>query len=244
MKRPKLGPRLFRRRDAPTDSISAYVEPLKPRGDEYLLSNTLPLPGAGADGNEALNLLASGIVEQHIAYGRRGLAVCGASAGAGVTFVAASLAMAVARTGVSTLLVDANLHRPGVQYLIQPPRSTPGLQELLESEGAIDLDPVRHDIMPQFAVIYAGKSEISPSELLAGGRLRDVVFACLRDFRCVVFDTPPANRSPDARMIGAAVGYALLVARRGESYADDLTMLARQLEQDHIAVVGGVLNEG
>lgn len=208
----------------------------------YLLSPSLiPLAAKPGEG-EALGVLANSFLEQHVALGRRGLAVCGASEGTGVTFVAANLAVALATIGVSTLLVDTNLRRPVIQTLIAPPEPRGGLYEVLEGRAPPDLDIAHQDILPRLSVIYAGQGETSPSELLASDRFRDFASTCLRDYPCVIFDTPPANRSPDARAVGAAAGYALLVARQGRSYADDLALLTRQLEQDRVVVVGAVLN--
>lgn len=241
MKRLKLG--LVRRRVGSAKGAAVETATLWSSAEGYMFAGALaPALGQEAE-NEGLSLLSNSIIEQHIAYGRRGVVVCGASGGVGVTFVAANLAIAVARTGIPTLLVDANFRRPSIQDLIRPPTPPPGFCELLEREDPIVLSRITQEVMPQLSVIYAGHCATQPSELLASARFRDVVFACLRDFPFVVFDAPPANRSPDARAIGAAVGYALLVARRGGSYADDLALLARQLEQDRVEIVGGVLNE-
>jgi protein-tyrosine kinase len=208
----------------------------------YLFSSSLIPLAAKPGGGEVVGVLANNLVEQHIALGRRGLAICGASEGAGVTFVAANLAVALAMIGVSTLLVDTNLRRPVVQTLITPPEPRGGLYEVLEGRAPLDLNIAHQEILPQLSVVYAGQGQTSPSELLAGERFRDFASMCLRDYPCVIFDSPPANRSPDARAVGAAAGYALLVARQGRSYTDDLALLTQQLEQDHVVIVGAVLN--
>jgi protein-tyrosine kinase len=207
----------------------------------YVFSGALVRPSQVKAG-ETLIGLAEAVIEHHVAPGRRGLAVCGASAGTGVSFVAANLAMGLARGGVTTLLVDANLRRPAIEGLIRPPAPGQNLYDVLEGRAPLDLDVVHPEVLPQLSVVYAGEGETPPSELLASDRFRDFALMCLRDFRCVIFDTPPANRSPDARIIASVAGYALLVAQNGRSYVDDLSTLTQQLEQDGIAIIGSVLN--
>ena len=41
-----------------------------------------------------------------------------------------------------------------------------------------------------------------------------------------------------------AVGYSLIVARTNASYVHDLKVLLEQLREDHVRIIGTVLNEG
>ena len=101
---------------------------------------------------------------------------------------------------------------------------------------------LHRDVVPGLSVLYAGKTDHVMTAGLDSERLGVVTRACLRDFDCTLFDTGPANRSTDALTLSASVGYALLVARRGNSFADDLTFLADQLRQDGVTVIGSVFN--
>src|SRR4051794_21921831 len=78
--------------------------------DELIVLSELATPAV-----EAMRGLAIQLISQQVSSGRRGLAVCGASSGVGVTFTAANLAVAMSQAGVTTLLIDANMHSPGVQ---------------------------------------------------------------------------------------------------------------------------------
>lgn len=202
----------------------------------------IALEGAGR--SESISPLATDLINHHVAVGRRGLAICGASAGAGVSFVAANLAVKLAQAGVSTLLVDANFHQAAIHELIAPPGPRPlGLADLLGEPNMELSEVVNPDVVPGLAVVYAGAvSAASGSELLVTERFRSFTSECLRQFDCTIFDTPPANRSTDARAVAAAAGYALLVARKASTYVGDLALLSAQLEQDGALVIGSVLN--
>lgn len=215
----------------------AWVTP-----EGYRLVERLAALDPSRPGGDMIVSLANEVVDQHIRLGRRGLAVCAAAPGTGVTFVAANLAIALAQAGVSTLLVDANLEQPGLQALIAPPEEGPGLRQLLADPALPLMETVRHEVLPDLSVLYAGPDAGEGNEGLASDRFRELAQHCLRDYECTIFDTPPANRSPGARLVSAAAGYAIVVARRHDSFADDLATLTAQLSRDEVFVVGSVLN--
>lgn len=214
---------------------------LSPEG--YRFSNALVMLAPAAQRPPSIALLGDEVVERHLRYGRRALAVCGATERTGVSFIAANLAIALSQHGVSALLVDANVRRPSLQSLITPPHETPGLRDYLMNPD-MDLAEIVHpDVIPRLSVIFAGgAASEAAGELIATEPFRRFVAACLRAYECTIFDAPPANRSADARMIGVAAGYVLLVARRGASFVDDLSLLTQQLEQDGVSVVGSIFN--
>lgn len=191
---------------------------------------------------EAIRAAGSQLIDQHVAAGRRGLAMCGVSRGVGVTFVAANLALVLAQGGLSTLLIDANLRDPGVDKLITPQTPGAGLQQFLRSASLSRSEVIHAEVLPNLSVMLAGGPALGVSELIGGERMRVLIADCLRDYDLTIIDTPPANRSADARAITAAVGYGLIVARRGLSRVDDVATLARELQEDGAQVIGAVFN--
>jgi len=192
---------------------------------------------------EAIRALRTHIMAQHVQKGRRALAICGASPGVGCTFVAANLAVALAQIGVKTLLLDANLRAPRLDRLISPLREGHGLLQCLSSDNVSFIDSIEPDVLPDLSVMYAGGVASNPQELLAGGRFKQLVDFCLRDFDATIVDTPPANGSADVRRISTVIGYSLIVTRRNRTFVEDVKILTGQLEADHARVVGTVLNQ-
>lgn len=187
--------------------------------------------------------LATEIALGHVDKGRRGLAICAATVGAGVSFTTASLGVALSRVGVDVLLIDANLRQPSLDQLIIPEPAMPGgLLSYLHG----DVDDVRNlprtEVGAHLSVLYAGGVEARPQELFDTRRFRQLVSACMRDHQLVVIDTPPANQCAETRSIAVAAGYAVVVARRNISFMSDLSLLTRDLTQDGVNVIGSVFN--
>lgn len=226
-------------------AAEARVWPKSPAaGQTYEISpsvHTLSQPGASS--TLAFQQIAGQIIQRHLSLGRRGFALCGASSGAGVTFAAVNLAVALSRTGVQTLLIDANLRRPALDAYIRPNETGPGLRQV--SEGGVEaLEAIHASVTENLSLMFAGGASPNASDLLSGDRAHKLLGACLRDYECVIVDTPAANRSADAINIAAVIGYAIIVGRKRHSYVDDAEMLAHQLTQAGVEIVGAVFNGG
>lgn len=219
----------------------------KPRGAAQLAPKphaispalvTLWQPSAAA----AYQRLADDWIVHHLQHGRRGLAVCGASSGAGVSLTAANLAVALSQRGVETLLVETDLRRPALHDIICPRIGAPGLQQLLRSEADYS-EVVDPDVLPNLSVLFSGGAAADAGELLSGAEFRNLLGRCMREYRCVVLDTPPANRSADTRVVAVAVGHAVIVGRRSYSYLDDASLLSAQLRQSGVNIFGSIFND-
>lgn len=197
-------------------------------------------PGPAA---EAVRGLRSHLMHHHFEKGRRAVAICAPSAGAGCTFVAVNLAVSLSQIGLKTLLIDADMRQPGVDQFINPGPARPGLMQRLSSDDAVLDEFIEPDVLPDLSVLFAGGVAGNAQELLAKPQFEEVMQLCLRDYEATVIDTPPAEMSADARRISQVAGYSVLVARQNKSYLRDLKLLSARLVDDHVGLVGSVLNE-
>jgi len=192
----------------------------------------------------AVEHLVTEVITRVLDPGRRGLAICGASKGVGVTFTAANLAVALSQVGVPTMLIDANMREPGLQRLITPPEGWPGLSDWLAGAGDIDVgDLVCPEVLPNLSLIYAGAVAPDAAELLSSDAFAELMRGCQRDYALTIVDTPPANRWADVRTICKLTTYAMVVARRDSTFVDDVATLVGELQTDGVTLVGAVMNE-
>ncbi len=194
--------------------------------------------------SESFGSLQTHLKAKHIGDGRRSLAICAATPGVGTTYCAVNLAMSFALAGLNTMLIDANMRDPGLEEYIAPSRDDiPGLRQGL-GDTEVDLtDIIQADVFPNLSLIYSGGVAPNPQELLASRRMSDLLDACLRDFDVTIVDTPPGNASADARRIAMAVRYAMIVAKKNDSYVNDVKTIANELSADRATVIGTFLND-
>ncbi|MBM6575458.1 CpsD/CapB family tyrosine-protein kinase [Microvirga sp. SRT01] len=195
----------------------------------------------GSERAESIGALRTHVMAQHLAVGRRSLALCSPTPDVGCTSLAANLAVALAEGGLKTLLIDADLRRPAVHTLIRPSREVPGLAQCLASETVKFGDAIQFDAMPNLSVMYAGGRSDRPQDLLSSPRFNELIDTCLREFDVTIVDTPPSNASADSRRIATVVGYSLLVVGRNKSFVSDVKVLSEELAADGSIIIGSVL---
>ena len=216
------------------EEVGSKAATLSPR----LVTLSAPM----SSGAESIRALRTHVLGQHLHAGRRALAMCAPSLDVGCTFVATNLAVAIAQVGVKTLLIDADLRKPAVQQLIQPAAPSGGLAACLAEAGSRVGDFIDDDVLPNLSVMYAGAATGHAQELLARDWFEDVLNHCMRDHEFTIIDTPPANTCADARRISHVAGYSLVIARRNKSLVADVRTLVEQLLDDHVRVIGTLMN--
>jgi protein-tyrosine kinase len=220
------------------------LSPTLPKAEKSkaLSPDLLTLSAPLSSGSESIRALRTHILTQHVNTGRRALSVAAPTVDVGCTFVAANLAVALAQVGIKTLLVDADLRSPSIDRLIPPLGSSGGLSNCLASQGEHAGNYIEEDRLPNLSVLYAGPPAENAQELLTHEWFADVMHHCLREYDFTIVDTPPANISADVRRISNIVGYSLIVARRNRTVVADVKTLAEQLIDDHVKVIGTLLN--
>ncbi len=178
----------------------------------------------------------SGLLLEHwFGRGHGVLAVVSAEGGKGRTRVAAELARAFARAGVSTLLVDADLRAPTLHRAFGL-RNHAGLADFLEG-GRTRLAHCGNNL----SVLVAGRPRADPLELLSRRRMQELLAAAARRYRVVLIDTPAAALGPDLQLSAAFAGGALVVATFSTKRSA-LARLRELLDFSRARVVGTVLS--
>ncbi len=209
----------------------------------YRLSDKLVLlSGSGSIAAESISTLLSQLLSQHVQDYRRAIAFCSATPDTGCTFMAANVAVGMARAGVKTLLVDGNLRDPAIDQYIAPAEDRGGLLQCLQHDDIDVADIIHHDVIPNLSVLYSGGTTQS-SGLLASTRFKSLIATCMRDFDLTIMDTPPANRSSDAQRLANILRYTLIVVRKDKSYLSDVRKLVGDLQANRAQIVGTYLND-
>ena len=171
----------------------------------------------------------------------RSIMVSSAHAGDGKTSTAANLAVAAARVGLRTLLIDADLRRPMVHKRFGLGKTT-GLTDVLLSGGDVaeHLTTVGID---NLEVLPAGTLPPNPHELLASPAMRALQRDVLLRADLVVYDTPAVLAVPDALELAQYVDVAVLVGRTGSTSRRQLAAAIERMEQVGGEVAGTILND-
>ena len=192
---------------------------------------------------ETLSSLRNQLIGKHLQDGKRSLAICGATAGVGVTYMTVNLAVALAQAGVNTLLIDCNLREPTLDRYFLSSEANSGLSDYLSGADKSDLALINPDVVPNLSVLFSGTPTDEAQRLLSGARFHTLIENCLRSFDMTIVDCPPASQSADTRRIVSLVRHALVIARKDHSYLGDVRRLVEELQTDRANVIGTFLND-
>ena len=206
------------------------------------VNTVMAVSGESTHSSESVRALRTHIMARHVSAGHRALAICSTTRGSGCTFVATNLAVALSQIGINTLLIDADLRKPGVARALGRQPVKGDLQAALSTPVNFS-DCIERNVLPNLSVMFSAGGVRNAQELLANLRFERLMDFCLREFESTIVDTPPANIYSDARRISTVVGYSLIVARRNRTHLDDIKTLVEQLHGDHATVIGTVLND-
>lgn len=166
-----------------------------------------------------------------------------ARAGEGKSFCALNYASSLAMQGHRTLLLDADLRRPGLsrQHLADAGPDT-GLGGYLD--GKTDpADACFTTALPNLYMLSSGPMRADAAELLAGTRFPALLEDAYRWFDRVVIDSPSVFSVSDTLAITRYADRTCLVVRDGGSDRRDLKRAAELIRSAGGTLVGFIWNE-
>lgn len=191
--------------------------------------------------SESVRLLRIRVEKELRSRGKKVLLVSSAIPGEGKTTVAANLAIALARAGKKTLLLDCDLRNPSVGKVFGQ-SSTVGLADYLQGRASTKemfqcpIDGI------QLIVVYGGKSTKEAAELISRETTKEFMDTTREVFDYVIIDTPPCSMMVDAMEAAALADCALLAIRQDYAPVDRILEGAQNLTESGLEVIGCVLN--
>jgi capsular exopolysaccharide synthesis family protein len=161
----------------------------------------------------------------------------------GKTTAAANLAVTLAQLGDRTLLIDADLRKPGVGRLLNMTSGKyAGLSSYLAGVSSLELVTVQHPAIPNLSAIPTGPLPPNPADLLSSHKLADAIAELRTKFKFIVIDTPPVMAATDAVILSVQADGVLLVVRSGETPKEAFTRTRDLLVSVKCRLLGVVLN--
>lgn len=164
--------------------------------------------------------------------------------GDGKTTVMANLCVAFAQSGKRTLLIDADMRRPGMTTLLDM-KGMQGLSTILRDERPI-ADCVAENLKPSGAhnldVIPSGPRPMNPAELLSSDRFSELLAWAETMYDQVVVDAPPVLAVTDPAIVGRLADGVLLVVRPDKNRRKMVIRAAESFHSVGIPVLGIVAN--
>ncbi len=160
--------------------------------------------------------------------------------GDGKSTLSSNLAVTMAQSGRSVLLIDADFRRPRIAKLFNI-ESDNGMATAVA--GACELDDAIHpSSIPGLSIMPGGRRPSNPAELLSSQRFADLLGALREKFDVIIVDTPPLLAVSDPSAIAAVVDGVVLTIRLRRNVKPLVTRAARILESVDSKLLGIVVN--
>jgi polysaccharide biosynthesis transport protein len=161
--------------------------------------------------------------------------------GEGKTTTAVALATELAATGVRTLIIDLDLRAPSLADVLAVPAGACDVTHLLARECNVS-DAVRGCNIPKVDALVASAGLRKPAELLAGGKVGDLLAPLRKTYDAIVIDCPPILDLADALLIARASDLTVIIAESGKSRIDRVMFGIQRLIQAGTKPAGLILN--
>jgi len=193
--------------------------------------------------SEAFRALRTSILLSQAEHPPQVILVTSALPREGKTTAAANLAVTLAQLGDSTVLVDADLRKPGIGRLLDLGAGKyAGLSSYLAGVSSLDLVSVPHPAIPNLVAIPTGPLPPNPADLLSSHKLADAIVELRSRFKFIVIDSPPVMAATDAVILSVQADGVLLVVRSGETPKVAFTRTRNLLTSVKSRILGVVLN--
>ncbi|WP_457946052.1 polysaccharide biosynthesis tyrosine autokinase [Pseudarthrobacter sp. alpha12b] len=189
---------------------------------------------------ESYRQLRTNLQFAHVSHESKTVLVTSSVPGEGKSTTATNLAIALAQSGQSVALVDADLRRPMVAEYLGLERGA-GLTTALI--GAADLgDLLQPWGSDNLYVLAAGQVPPNPSELLGSLRMKQLITELESDFDAVVIDAPPLLPVTDAAVLAQQAGGVVVVVGAMKVRTTELQKALDALDMVKADLLGIVLN--
>ena len=164
--------------------------------------------------------------------------------GDGKTTVLANLAVAVAQSGKRTLLIDADLRRPGLTAMLGM-RGIDGLSTVIRGEDDIvrmAKAHIRSSGLEGLDVLPSGPRPTNPAELLGSQRFSELLAWAESVYDQIFIDSPPTLATSDTAVIGRLANAVVLVVQPAKNRRRMVMRCVESFAVLRIPLLGVVVN--
>jgi polysaccharide biosynthesis transport protein len=160
--------------------------------------------------------------------------------GEGKTLTTVNLGIALAQSGQSVVVVDADLRKGRCHKLVNVSNQT-GLANVLVGQVSLR-NALKETGVGNFYVLPRGVLPPNPADLLMSRKMQEVLTELRNSFDFVLIDSPPAIAVSDAAVLSAFCDGVLLVFRGQKTTAQAARRAVERLDSIHATLLGVILN--
>lgn len=160
--------------------------------------------------------------------------------GEGKTVTTVNLGIALAQTGQTVLVMDADLRKGRCHRLVDVPNHL-GLANVLTGQANLRT-AISRTAMSNFYILPRGALPPNPADLLMSRKMQQVVNELRNSFDFVLIDSPPAIAVSDAAVISSLCDGVLMVFHGQKTTVQAARRAVERLDSINATLLGVILN--
>ncbi|MGC2064334.1 MAG: polysaccharide biosynthesis tyrosine autokinase [Thermodesulfovibrionales bacterium] len=161
------------------------------------------------------------------------------SPGEGKTVTSVNLAVTIAQSENSVLLIDSDLRKPRIHKIFGLDNSS-GLSTYLAGASELNIVPVAQ--LKGLSVLTSGPIPPNPSELLGSARMSELLKTLNERFDIIIWDSAPLMTVTDSLILSKILSGTILVAKAGSSTFDGLGRGLKAINDIEAHFLGIIIN--
>lgn len=198
-------------------------------------ANLVTLTAPRSPVSEAYRTLRTNLLFSGRDHPLRAIVVTSPAPDEGKSTVLANLAVTMAQSGRSTLLIDCDLRHPR-QHEIWGVENSVGLTSMVA--GEVDAPPLVDVGVERLQLLPSGPLPPNPADLLGSRWMEEAIAGLRAQAEILLFDAPPVIAVTDSAVLAANLDGILLVVRAGHTRREHAESARDLLERLNIRIVG------
>ncbi|MGH4140131.1 CpsD/CapB family tyrosine-protein kinase [Clostridium sp.] len=206
-----------------------------------MLKKMITLKNPKSRSAEAFRTLRTNIQFSSLDKEFKSIVITSSGAGEGKSTVLSNLAITMAESGKTVILVDCDFRKPSIHKKMGITNSV-GLTNILVQDVKKEECIVKTDVN-NLSILTSGPIPPNPAELLGTQKMKNFMEILKSEYDIVLIDAPPVLAVTDAQILATIADGVIFVASYGEAQKDALVDAKELIDKVGGKILGIVFNK-